>query len=108
MNCLHQATSRLHFSPIQYLQLTLSHLSIPTTFTIRGYRKHALQSIESRGRTVCVTQYQERFERKHDKKRRKRQESHWRKYMGFVKGEVKKAWSLKRRTLLEEENYRNI
>ncbi|TPX51037.1 hypothetical protein SeLEV6574_g00538 [Synchytrium endobioticum] len=52
--------------------------------------------------------YQERFERKHDKKRRKRQESHWRKYMGFVKGEVKKAWSLKRRTLLEEENYRNI
>ncbi|TPX33100.1 hypothetical protein SmJEL517_g03919 [Synchytrium microbalum] len=105
---------------------------IPLQYHIaRHYRVH-MPTTESRGRSVAVksnsvtqayyklksildeskvrqtVRYQERFERKHDRKRRKLGETHWRKYMSYVKGSVKKAWSLKRRTLLEEQTYRDL
>ena len=47
-----------------------------------------------------IVRYQARFERKHDKKRRKRKEKEFRIFVNHVKTQVKKAFDLERRCVL--------
>lgn len=98
----------------------------------RFYRKHTWQfGEESIGRSVKVTgnpnrayallrdivnesklrmvvRAQQRFESKPDKRRRKRKDQDWEKYMNGVKKNVIKAFELKHKTEIEKRNYREL
>jgi hypothetical protein len=88
---------------------------------LRFYKKHLWDSIyKTSGRSVVVpfnnpmlayaklkqvlndsklrelVQGQERFEKPHDKRRRKRKEAEWKMYMAHVKSSCEKAMELKR------------
>ena len=123
MQRLLEIATKFRSSAIYTLQTSCFAPFSPLVPRIQSYRKHPeTASHDSRGRSVSVTRnttvssayyklksvldeskvrtlvkYQERFERRHDRRRRKLQETHWRKYMNYVKGEVKQAWSLKKR-----------
>ncbi|KAI8842558.1 peptidase family S49-domain-containing protein [Chytridium lagenaria] len=53
-----------------------------------------LKSVLQESRVRDVARYQERFERNHDKKRRKTKQAEWRKYLAHVKSQVSKAKDL--------------
>ncbi|KAJ3045581.1 hypothetical protein HDV00_009238 [Rhizophlyctis rosea] len=56
-----------------------------------------LKDILEESNVRATVRRQERFERNHDKKRRKRGEKEFRMYLDHVRDEVKKAWDLRQR-----------
>ncbi|KAJ3110246.1 hypothetical protein HDU96_006771 [Phlyctochytrium bullatum] len=71
-----------------------------------AYRK--LRDVLSESRVRETVRYQERFERNHDKKRRKRKQAEWRKYLTHVKTQVTKAKDLSFRNYIERKTYIDI
>jgi hypothetical protein len=99
--------------------------------TIRTYRKHTMNPTQDLGRSVKVTgnpnrayaqlrdiineskvretvRLQRRFEPNPIKRRRKRKEADWMVYMNGMKRKVLKAFELKTRTELEQQNYKQL
>ncbi|KAJ3042606.1 hypothetical protein HK097_001968 [Rhizophlyctis rosea] len=66
--------------------------------------RRILDESDARG----LVRYQSRFERKHDKKRRKRREKEFKLFLGHIKTEVKKAFDLKNRSQIDAKQYKEI
>ncbi|KAJ3104191.1 hypothetical protein HDU97_009446 [Phlyctochytrium planicorne] len=104
--CKHQQRSyKVHPSPLpgKHIGRSISaeKLAIPTAY-------FRLKSVLQESRIREIARYQERFERNHDRKRRKQKQAEWRQYMEHVKSQVTLAKDLSFRTYLERKNYRDI
>ncbi|KAJ3218196.1 hypothetical protein HDU67_006458 [Dinochytrium kinnereticum] len=67
-----------------------------------------LKTVLQESRVREMARYQERFERNHDRKRRKQKQAEWRKYLAFVKSQVSEAKDLSFRAYLERKTYQDI
>ncbi|KAI9366908.1 hypothetical protein DFJ73DRAFT_772056 [Zopfochytrium polystomum] len=133
---LRSARSILLTTPTTALPHTLSPTPSPpfTAAFSRAYRSHMAprSNTEPHGRSVPVSgkgvamayfrlreilnesevrqtvRYQERFERNHDRMRRKRREADWRVYMAHVKKQVGLAKELDLRKRIARKNYDEI
>ncbi|TPX75539.1 hypothetical protein CcCBS67573_g03208 [Chytriomyces confervae] len=106
INSMQTRSYRPHTPPM--LSFKNTGRSVPVRGLSASFAYFQLKEILNESKVRETVRFNEWHERKHDKKRRKRKQADWRKYLEFVKEQVVLAKDLDKRSRIQYANYKHL